>query len=726
MSSDPRHYRYGDLNPGVTSSPANHRSTVINRTGGTEKLSDIVRQSYEEDNMTSLTRFKGIVLRDETQAQGNTGGVIDSILSMFGGGGERPRQKYKVRIPELHIFPVPNKVSSSTNPEQDPGPHQAIIDMYPTFVAQSTQTESAQPGDIVWVTYENINEQEGPIYLGPIVSRVAGAPPPAGPDPRSSFGSTRGCASIVAGAATSTIDVSSLSTNPGDYGKIVSTGYPYATGGAHPRQSVDERHNFVNPGQGQRWEYQITHEDVLTAAKMCWGESRGNPDDMAAVLWSMTQLFSPWGQAQKFGTRFSSFTQLITAYSQPINPIWRRDGRNCRPGGPSAGTDNCSERRLEKRQRHHEASWEDISETARRVTLQWAHGQLPNRVPRATEFAVSGLVQRKCIERADPAGSVPDNYKIENWFAIINGHNSDTNVRVASTWRPSNWPENHVTIEPGAATPRMVAARPGGSLVSGGTLSVDPGGEIKILPPVKRWVNAIIGGRADTPPNITTLPPHPSAPLATWNRASNFMQRRGRRGEEGSYVRNHGGVDVYAPWGTPVLAVADARVWKSSKTKLGDRFRPQTGARNASWSWYGGGFGSYGNIIVLELLNPAPLVEGAPTEQRRWILYAHLADVTVEEGQTVAAGQQIGLMGNTNGRRDFPNHIFQGPHLHLELSSAPYPLGRRDKVTSASWANTLDPTPLLCPCGSPTVTPHPTGRDGVDPWPPGSQCGNTG
>lgn len=202
------------------------------------------------------------------------------------------------------------------------------------------------------------------------------------------------------------------------------------------------------------------------------------------------------------------------------------------------------------------------------------------------------------------------------------------------------------------------------------------------------------------------------------------MQRRGRRGTAESYVRNHGGVDIYGPWGTPALAVADARVVHSSLTKHGANFQPQTGERHAPISWWGPGFSSYGHIVVLELSTPAPSIPGSPPESKRWVLYAHLANISVQVGQNVPAGFQIGTMGNTNGRREFPNHIFTGPHLHFELSSRRYPLGRRDKVSTASWAYTLDPTSLLCPCGSPTVTPHPEGRSGQNPWRPGARCGN--
>ena len=179
MSSDPRDYKYGDLNPGVTSTPARQDSLVIDRNTGLGTIARTINSVYESNNLQGLTRFKGIVLRDETDVQEQ--GFIDAVYKVLGDNTNLNIAAYKVRIPEVHILPVPDKVSSATgaNVEQDPGAHQAIIDMYPTFVAATTQTETAQPGDIVWVTFQNIEERIGPIYLGPIKSRVQGAPPPS-------------------------------------------------------------------------------------------------------------------------------------------------------------------------------------------------------------------------------------------------------------------------------------------------------------------------------------------------------------------------------------------------------------------------------------------------------------------------------------------------------------------------------------------------------------------
>ncbi len=93
------------------------------------------------------------------------------------------------------------------------------------------------------------------------------------------------------------------------------------------------------------------------------------------------------------------------------------------------------------------------------------------------------------------------------------------------------------------------------------------------------------------------------------------------------YPHFHTGIDIAAPWGTPVRAPLAGRV-------------EYTG-------WQGG----YGNTVVLLHDN------GLRT------LYAHLSRATVSRGQTVAAGEVVGLAGATGNAT--------GPHLHFEVRPQP-------------------------------------------------------
>lgn len=105
--------------------------------------------------------------------------------------------------------------------------------------------------------------------------------------------------------------------------------------------------------------------------------------------------------------------------------------------------------------------------------------------------------------------------------------------------------------------------------------------------------------------------------------------------------RRHGGVDIFAPRGTPVLAAADGLVREVSVSPTG------------------------GKVIWIE-------AEGDDVAY----YYAHLDAQLVEPGARVRAGDVIGRVGNTgNARR-------ASPHLHFGV----YRRGRRVAT---------DPTPLL-------------------------------
>jgi len=107
-------------------------------------------------------------------------------------------------------------------------------------------------------------------------------------------------------------------------------------------------------------------------------------------------------------------------------------------------------------------------------------------------------------------------------------------------------------------------------------------------------------------------------PLEGGRVSSFFGASRGRRA--------HGGIDFSVPRNTPVMATNDGTVVASGVGYLGDR--------------------KYGNVVVIEH-------EGGLRS-----LYAHLNKRNVNVGDTVTAGELIGLSGATGHAT--------GPHLHLE------------------------------------------------------------
>ncbi|MFJ3492525.1 peptidoglycan DD-metalloendopeptidase family protein [Streptomyces sp. NPDC086091] len=89
----------------------------------------------------------------------------------------------------------------------------------------------------------------------------------------------------------------------------------------------------------------------------------------------------------------------------------------------------------------------------------------------------------------------------------------------------------------------------------------------------------------------------------------------------------HTGVDFVVPTGTSLKAVGAGTVV------------------SAGWG------GAYGNQVVLRLADG------------RYAQYAHLSSLSVSGGQTVTAGQQVGLSGATGN--------VTGPHLHFEIRTTP-------------------------------------------------------
>jgi murein DD-endopeptidase MepM/ murein hydrolase activator NlpD len=94
--------------------------------------------------------------------------------------------------------------------------------------------------------------------------------------------------------------------------------------------------------------------------------------------------------------------------------------------------------------------------------------------------------------------------------------------------------------------------------------------------------------------------------------------------DEFAFAEFHSGLDVAVPQGTPVVAAAKGVV------------------TFANWD------GGYGIVVMLKH------ADGEVATR-----YAHLSAINVSPGQTVASGQQIGLVGST-GRST-------GPHLHFEV-----------------------------------------------------------
>jgi murein DD-endopeptidase MepM/ murein hydrolase activator NlpD len=179
---------------------------------------------------------------------------------------------------------------------------------------------------------------------------------------------------------------------------------------------------------------------------------------------------------------------------------------------------------------------------------------------------------------------------------------------------------------------------------SASSLTVDPPRDgmyvVRLQPEMLR------GGRYEIVQRITASLEFPVEGFDSRAVASHFGAPR-----DGG-VRDHHGIDVFAPRGTPVLSAADGWVSGVQTTPRGGR---------VVWVWSAG----------------------------RSLYYAHLDEQLVSLGQRVRAGDRLGTVGNTGNAQGAP------PHLHFGIY--------------ARGEGPLDPLPFV---HEPRTVPPPVTADG--------------
>ena len=104
--------------------------------------------------------------------------------------------------------------------------------------------------------------------------------------------------------------------------------------------------------------------------------------------------------------------------------------------------------------------------------------------------------------------------------------------------------------------------------------------------------------------------------------------------------RSHEGVDMFAPMGTPLYAVADGTIWRVYNNTLGG--------------------------LAINLID----------ESGTMYYYAHMSAAHVRSGQKVASGQVIGAVGNSGNAAGTPPHVHWQVHPSNESPVNPYPLAQ--------------------------------------------------
>lgn len=143
---------------------------------------------------------------------------------------------------------------------------------------------------------------------------------------------------------------------------------------------------------------------------------------------------------------------------------------------------------------------------------------------------------------------------------------------------------------------------------------------------------------------------------------------------QGGKREPHHGVEFLNGHGTPVLAAAIGTVLFA-----GEDLDPIS--EPGAWPpvYYGPYSNFYGKLVIIEHQIPETMLQVFPQMPSPiFTVYAHLSEISVETGQAVQVGQEIGKVGMTG--------IAEGSHLHFEV-----------RLGEALYANVRNPELWLVP-----------------------------
>jgi len=92
-------------------------------------------------------------------------------------------------------------------------------------------------------------------------------------------------------------------------------------------------------------------------------------------------------------------------------------------------------------------------------------------------------------------------------------------------------------------------------------------------------------------------------------------------------------------------------------------------------------WGGHGFVVIIQMDCPHnPILHG------RFAFYSHLSRIDVKVGQSVKAGKQIALSGDTGNAKGMTT-VERGGHLHFEI--------RTQRIAGVGLQNRLDPLPFI-------------------------------
>ena len=214
-----------------------------------------------------------------------------------------------------------------------------------------------------------------------------------------------------------------------------------------------------------------------------------------------------------------------------------------------------------------------------------------------------------------------------------------------------------------------------------------------VKPRTMAEIAATLGGPAPSTPAAKTPPRPPELPAQAgaaeaWRdpldhcelRTAELLSKKGamfgmtRIDKHTKKPRPHQGIDLVAIPGTPIYAVANAKVVHVNHKAVVNE--------------------NYGKTITLEVdvkdLPPKQrelVLKQYPEQEMVYFYYAHLTDIYVTESDNlIAMGTELGTTGHT-GNAHGMNTIARGAHLHFEVRLAERP--------GAKLANRMDPVPFI-------------------------------
>lgn len=178
LTGKPGDYTYGILNS--IERPIIGKAVPSHGSDPWSMLSVVASEFYKVDALKNTGPYRGIVLRVESGPEkkaktAEQGGALfddpdDATHYIYNNetvGGDPPELvRIKVRVPELHAH-----IKAPENWGDVDGDHQLVIDLHPTYVAQTDLVPQPAIGDIVWVDYTNKNDFTDPIYIRPVTEK---------------------------------------------------------------------------------------------------------------------------------------------------------------------------------------------------------------------------------------------------------------------------------------------------------------------------------------------------------------------------------------------------------------------------------------------------------------------------------------------------------------------------------------------------------------------------